>query len=321
MNRYLITGGAGFIGRAITQRLIEQGNFVRVFDNESRGSKNSIVLSKNIEFLHGDIRDPKKVTDACKDINTIIHLAFVNGTRFFYEKPNVVLEVGVKGMLNVLEGARIHKVKELFLASSSEVYQSPPLIPTPENIPLVIPDPQNPRYSYAAGKIVSELMSLHMGTKICKKVVIFRPHNVYGPNMGHEHVIPELITKIIDLKNLSRKSIRLTIQGDGNQSRAFIYIDDFIDGLSILLGKARDREIYNIGTTDEITIKKLISFLEKISKTKITIQQNLLPEGSTKRRCPDITKIKSLGFSPKIDIRLGLLKTYLWYQTNSISVA
>jgi len=316
MKRYLITGGAGFIGSAITNKLLQTNYSVRVVDNEFRGNKISIKKSPRVEFIKSDIRDVKKITEACKNIDAIIHLAYINGTKYFYENPDLVLEVGVKGMLSVLEGAKKNNVKELYLASSSEVYQTPSIIPTPETIPYSIPDPLNPRYSYAGGKIISEMMSLFIGEKIFEKVCIFRPHNVYGPNMGTEHVIPELIKKILLAKKTTLKNVTLPIQGDGTQTRSFIYIDDFVDAIMILLEKAKTKEIYNIGTPDEISINELISELEKIIDIKIQVIHEKAKSGATLRRCPDIAKIKKLGFRPKTQLFTGLQNTYLWYNKN-----
>lgn len=311
MKHYLVTGGSGFIGSAIVKRLAETENHIKVFDNEFRGSREK-VKSKNVEFIKGDIRDIKDVEKATKNIDSVIHLAYINGTKYFYEKPDLVLEVAVKGMINVLDASKKNKVKELFLASSSEVYQTPPIIPTPEDVPFSIPNPLNPRYSYGGGKIISELLSLYVGASFLKRVVIFRPHNVYGPKMGHEHVVPELLEKIIKLKKKS-KDITLPIQGNGESTRAFIYIDDFVDAVMLLLEKGKNHEIYNIGTDEEIEIFKLIETLSKVTETGIRIKQTPQPKGGTQRRCPDISKIKRLGFKPKTSLSEGLKKTYLWY--------
>ncbi len=310
MKRYLVTGGAGFIGSSIVKKLLDEKNIVRIFDNEFRGDRTNIDKNSNAEFVKGDIRDLDAVKKACKNIDTIIHLAYINGTKFFYEKPDLVLDVGVKGMINILEGARENSVKELFLASSSEVYQTPSQIPTPEDVAFSIPDPLNPRYSYAGGKIISELMTLHVGSTFLKKAVVIRPHNVYGPRMGYEHVIPELITKIIELK---KNEIVLPIQGDGESSRSFIYIDDFSDAVMLLLKKGKNKEIYNIGTEQEIKIKDLVEMLGDVAKKEIKIKQSDQPAGGTKRRCPDTSKLRKLGFKDKITLIDGLTRTFLWY--------
>ena len=106
----------------------------------------------------------------------------------------------MKGLLNVLDGCIKYKIKELYLASSSEVYQTPRKIPTSENEMLKVPDVYNPRYSYGTGKILTEVMGINYGRKFFKKLIIFRPHNVYGPDMGNEHVIPEFIKRMKNIK-------------------------------------------------------------------------------------------------------------------------
>lgn len=312
MKRYLVTGGTGFIGTALVKALIKNGDFVRVFDNDSRGNSHRLSdLATNIEIREGDIRDLQAVTDACESIDSIIHLAYINGTKFFYEKPELVLEIAVKGITNVIDAGKAHNVPELFLASSSEVYQSSPQTPTPENVPLSVPDAYNPRYSYGGGKIISELMTIHNGKKYFKRAVIFRPHNVYGPDMGAEHVIPELLQKIKEQQ--SNESISLPIQGTGEETRAFIYIDDFTRGLQLLLEKASHLETYNIGTTDEVSINVLVQTMANVLQKKIITLPETLRKGSTKRRCPDITKIEHLGFKQQVTLEEGIKKTTEWY--------
>ena len=182
---YLVTGGLGFIGSALVRRLVKVGHKVRVLDNQFRSSCTHLKdIEKKFEFIEGDIRDAEVVHRAMRGVDSVWHLAFINGTENFYSKPDLVLEVGVKGMVNVLDACIKEKVGELMLASSSEVYQTPSVVPTNEQVSLSIPDPLNPRYSYAAGKIISELMAINYGRKYLDRVVIFRPHNVYGPDMG-----------------------------------------------------------------------------------------------------------------------------------------
>lgn len=318
MKHYLVTGGTGFIGSALVKALVKDGKMVRILDNELRGTARRLKdIEGSFEFIKGDIRDPKVVEKACQDINTVIHLAYINGTEFFYTKPELVLEVGIKGMMNVLDACIKHNIDELFLASSSEVYQTPPIIPTPETVPLIIPDPLNPRYSYGGGKIISELLSLNYGRKFFKRVIILRPHNVYGPDMGWEHVIPQLTLRIkkITENNKNKGIIKLPIQGTGKETRAYIYIDDFTDGILKVLEKGKHLEIYNIGTMQEITIKKLAEDIGRCFNVGIKIVPGRLNEGSTLRRCPDITKIKRLGFKQKTSLKKGLQMTVEWYNT------
>src|SRR5580704_2287867 len=227
---YLVTGGTGFLGSALVRRLVNEGNRVRVFDNQSRGHVDRLKdVAGSIEYVSGDIREPAEVEKAVAGIDSVCHLAFVNGTEFFYSNPELVLEVGVKGIVNVLDACLRHGVPELVLLSSSEVYQDPPIIPTSESVALSIPDPTNPRWSYSAGKIISEMMAINYGRTRFSRVLICRPHNVYGPDMGWEHVIPQFVLRMHRLAS-NHEVIRLPIQGTGAQTRSFVFIDDFIDG-------------------------------------------------------------------------------------------
>lgn len=317
--KYLITGGTGFIGSALVKRLVKNGNFVRVLDNDSRGAKERLHgVANKIDFVKADIRDAKSVQEACKGMDSIIHLAYINGTEYFYRMPELVLDVGVKGMINVIDGCIKENVRELVLASSSEVYQTPKRIPTDEDVPLLIPDVMNPRYSYGGGKIISELMVINYGRKYFKRTLVFRPHNVYGPDMGWEHAIPQLALKMKDIcsKNKNKK-IDFPIQGTGNETRAFVFIDDFIDGLMLVLGKGENLGIYHIGTMEEISIKQVAAEIGKYFGKHVNIIPGKPAEGSAKRRCPDIEKLRKLGYNPKTPFKEGLGITAKWYDENS----
>src|SRR5262249_34367151 len=160
----LVTGGSGFIGSALVKALLRAGETVRVLDDNSRGALRRLrEVERDIEFVNGDIRDAATVDGAIRGIDEVHHLAFVNGTATLYSAPDLVRVGGVKGMVSVSDGGRRHGVKGLILASSWEVYQSPPHVPTDERVPLVVPDPLNPRLSYGAGKIISEMMVINHG--------------------------------------------------------------------------------------------------------------------------------------------------------------
>ena len=318
--RYLVTGGTGFIGAAITRRLLERGEKVRVLDNESRGHIRRLKdLKKDFEFIKGDIRNKHTVEKACQGIDVVIHLAFINGTEFFYSKPDLVLDVGVKGIINIIDSCIKNKVGNLVLASSSEVYQTPPIVPTPETVPMIIPDPLNPRYSYAGGKMISELLAINFGRKYFERVTIFRPHNVYGPDMGFEHVIPQFTLRMKALidKHPNQKIIDFPIQGTGKETRAFVYIDDFTDGLELVMDKGKHLEIYHIGTTEEISIRNLAKKIGQVLDKKIKVIPGELQKGGTPRRSPDISKLNKLGYSPKVSLDKGLIPTVDWYLKNS----
>ena len=302
---FLVTGGTGFIGSNISNLLVNQGHKVKIFDNNSRGSIQKIKdFKKKIKFIKGDVRNKQSLNKALKNTDAVIHLAYVNGTKYFYSKPVLVLDIAIKGILNVIEGCIKNKIKELYLASSSEVYQTPNKIPTDENETLKIPNIFNPRYSYGGGKILTELMGIHYGKKYFKKLVIFRPHNVYGPNMGHEHVIPQFINRFKSLKGKNFK-----IQGTGNEIRSFIYIKDFLNAFNLILNRGKHLGVYNIGTNEKIQIKNLAYKLSKILKKKIILKKTTIAKGGTKIRIPNIKKIKKLGFMPKFYLDKGLRAT------------
>ena len=301
---FLVTGGTGFIGSNICELLIKKNYNVKIIDNNFRGSISKIKgIKKNIKFIKGDIRDRKALDKALKNTDAVIHLAYVNGTKHFYSKPVLVLDVAVKGILNIIEGCIKYKIKELYLASSSEVYQTPNRVPTDEKESLKIPNIFNPRYSYGGGKILTELMGIHYGKKYFKKLIIFRPHNVYGNNMGNEHVVPEFINRFKKLKGKFFK-----IQGTGNEIRSFIYIEDFVDAFNLILNKGKHLNIYNIGTSQKIKIKELVKKLSKIFEKTIIIKKTPLLKGGTNIRIPDISKIKKLGFKYKFSLDKGLKK-------------
>lgn len=316
---YLVTGGTGFIGSALVRRLVKDGHRVRVFDNNIRGAISRLdEIKSDIEIVTADIRDMDAVITAGKGVDSIIHLAFINGTRFFYEKPELVLDIGVRGMLSVLDSCKKNGIRELILASSSEVYQTPPVVPTDETAPLSIPDPLNPRYSYGGGKLICELMAINYGRTNFDRVIIFRPHNIYGPDMGWEHVISEFVIRMKKLcERYSDDPLEFQIQGTGNETRAFCYIDDFIDGLMILLEKGDHLNIYHIGTEEERTILEVAQTISEYFKRAIKIKPGEKAKGGTTRRCPDTGKLQKLGYKPTWNFRDGVFKLAEWYVNQS----
>ena len=314
-NKVLVTGGSGFIGSALVKALLRGGVHVRVFDDNSRGQPRRLADIKNdIEFVAGDIRDAAAVEAACRDIDEVHHLAFVNGTEFFYKQPDLVLDVGVRGMLNVIDACRTHGIGKLVLASSSEVYQTPPKIPTDETAPLVVPDVYNPRYSYGAGKLISEVLAVNFGRKYFDRVLIFRPHNVYGPDMGAEHVIPQLALRLYALARRQPSGrLRFEIQGSGKETRSFCYIDDLIAGVMLMREKGEHLGIYHVGTTEEIDIAGLARRIVAHMKREAEIVPTALQRGGTVRRCPDISKLATLGYRPRVPLDQGLPPTLDWY--------
>jgi nucleoside-diphosphate-sugar epimerase len=313
--RILVNGGSGFIGSALVKALVHSGAKVRVLDDNSRGRARRLNdVANDIEFIAGDIRDAAAVQAAARGMDEVHHLAFVNGTEFFYSAPDLVLDVGVRGMINVIDACRKQNVGTLLLASSSEVYQTPPKIPTDESAPLVVPDVQNPRYSYGAGKLISEVMAINFGRKYFERVLIFRPHNVYGPDMGWEHVLPQFALRIQALgKSQPAGRLRLEIQGSGKETRSFCFIDDLIAGVMIMRNKGEHLGIYHVGTTEEIAIADLAQRIADHAGREIEFIVGQPASGSTMRRCPDISKLAKLGYKPRVPLAQGLRPTLDWY--------
>jgi nucleoside-diphosphate-sugar epimerase len=312
-SRILVTGGSGFIGAALVKALVRRGEAVRVLDNHSRGSPRRLrEVERDVELVQGDIRDPAAVDAAMDGIEEVHHLAFVNGTATFYSDPDLVLDVGVKGIVNVIDSCRRRGIGRLILASSSEVYQSAPRVPTDERVPLVIPDPLNPRLSYGAGKIISEMLAINHGRKHFERVLIFRPHNVYGPDMGFDHVIPQFAMRLKQAGNADG-AVPFPIQGSGEETRSFCHVDDLVAGVLVMRERGEHLGIYHIGTSEEVTIGELAHRMAAVAGREIVLEPSRVLEGSTPRRCPDISKLAALGYAPRVLLADGLPPTLKWY--------
>jgi nucleoside-diphosphate-sugar epimerase len=312
VSRHLITGGAGFIGSALAHRLVREGHQVTVLDRFSRGKKER--LPPEAVAVRGDVRDYQDVQRAVWDADVIWHLAYVQGTQTFYSDPKDVIDVALRGIMNVLRVCEARRGKELFLVSSSEVYQNPPagMFPTDETVPLSVPDVTNPRYSYGGGKIASELAVLAYAD-VLSRVVIVRPHNIYGPDMGYEHVIPEFAVRMMELVRSGGNEFK--IQGTGYETRSFCYIDDCVDGLMALLHRGENRNVYHLGNpAEEYCIDDLARRVADWFEREIKVIPGELPKGSPTRRLPDISKLGALGFKPNTPLSEGLAITLDWYQ-------
>lgn len=307
MSKVLVTGGTGFIGSHITRFLVKEGHSVRVLDDNSRGKESRISdISSEIELIEGDVSNLTLTESACKNIDTIIHLAFINGTSNFYNHPDKVLNVAIKGILSIASAISKWNIKNLILASSSEVYQFPKIFPTPENIEMVIPELSNPRYSYGLGKIVQEFYLYHAVHEL-NNLTIFRPHNIYGYDMGDLHVIPQIFAKAVRAKE---SGTTFMVEGTGTQTRSFCHIDDFIQGFSLMFNSPNGKQVFNIGTSEEISINDLggkIANIVGITAKPLHIE---MPAGGTSRRLPDISKLVALGFEQTVGLDQGLHDYY-----------
>lgn len=308
----LVTGGGGFIGSALCEFLLENEYEIKILDDFSRGKPRNIEHFKDkIQLVQCDIRNFEDVKNNVEDVDLFFHFAAVNGTKFFYEMPEKVIEVNVIGTINVLKALEGKKISRFIFSSSSEAYGYPKYFPTDEKHVLQIMDPTNPRFSYSGSKIMGELMVVNLAKKFGFDYTILRFHNIYGPKMGNEHVIPEFLRKVI-------LNEEFTVQGDGKQIRSFCHISDAVKG--IFLSATKDEginEIFNIGNDTPSTINQVIKTIEEVAGKKIEPKYN--PEssqlkGSTNKRQPDISKAKNLlGYNPVVDLKEGITDTFQWY--------
>jgi nucleoside-diphosphate-sugar epimerase len=320
MKKCLITGGAGFVGFHLAKSLLESKKSVYLFDNFTRGKQDDdykeLMKNDNVFLLNRDITDPSSFEDL-NNFDEVYHFAALNGTENFYNYPDKVIKVGVIGTINLLDWFKNQNKGILVFSSSSETYAGAEAllgknfpIPTPENIPLVISDPRNTRWSYGGSKILGEILMFSYMKKyeLADRIAIIRFHNIYGPRMGFEHVIPQFIERII------RRENPFQIFGS-NYTRAFCYVDDAVKSINCIVENSKSmNKIINIGKDDEeIKIIDLAKKLFKIENYEVPIIEKKSPEGSVLRRCPDISKLKDLGFTPTISLDSGLSKTYKWY--------
>lgn len=320
--RILVTGGSGFLGAALCMKLLRDGHIVTSFDDNSRNTNLFANDHKNLHAIVGDVRDENAVIQASRNCDSIFHLAFINGTENFYNNPKLVLDVGVRGMLSVLRAVECCNIQTFVLASSSEVYQSPVRIPTTEDERVLIPDVQNPRFSYSGGKLISELMTLNYLRGENVRELIFRPHNVFGPSMGFEHVIPQIMMKLCKATDRWKKcKATIQIQGEGNETRAFCFINDAIDQIAMIFENGNKGEIYHIGQEAEISISELVNDIGKILEIEIECLKGPLMPGGTTRRCPNISKVRSLGYEGVNNFQTGLRDTVIWYRDHLSSLA
>ena len=317
----LITGGAGFIGFHLAKHLISEGNEVDIADNFQRGKKdsdfNALLKQKNLRLIKLDVTEQDQFLRLGKNYEHVYHFAALNGTGNFYRIPDQVLKVGAVGTINVLEWfSRKNNKGKIIFSSSSETYGGllsllgeKFKIPTPEDVPLIVENPRNVRWSYGASKILGEVAFFSYAKTRNLKFAIVRYHNIYGPRMGYEHVIPQFAERIVKKENPFR------IYGS-EQTRAFCYVDDAVTATQLVMEEEKtNNDIVHIGRDDsEIKIIDIANELFNISGFHPKIKIEKEAEGTVKRRCPDITKLKKLGFRPKVNLKEGLKRTYEWYK-------
>ncbi|MBI5728787.1 MAG: GDP-mannose 4,6-dehydratase [Candidatus Magasanikbacteria bacterium] len=327
MKKILITGGAGFIGYHLAHHLLaDDGNELVLVDNLQRGKRDTDLLEllKNdrVSLIEADLTDHKFYQSLPDDFDRVYHLAAVNGTKWFYKMPQEVLRINVLSLIYILEWIRgLSKKPKLCFTSSNEAYagaleafnQLP--LPTPENVPLVISDTFNPRWTYAGTKLIGEQFVIFYAAAYQFPAVIVRPHNFYGPRAGYDHVLPEWSQRI------ARQEEPFVIYG-ADETRTFCYITDAVEAMQLLMDSDSTNgypvETVHIGNTDEITMSDLAKkMFAAAGWTPQKLEYKPSPPGSVKRRLADISKIKRLvGWVPSTSLTDGLKKTFEWYQAH-----
>lgn len=313
MSRLAVTGAGGFIGAHLTRALLAEGHEVVAIDNYIRGQASRLASAQGaIHRMTLDVRDKDALVEAIRGVACVFHLAAVNGTENFYTQPQLVLDVGVRGALAVSEACIEAGVPDLVVASSAEVYQTPRVVPTDETIEMVIPDSLNPRYSYGGSKLISELIAFNYCRDKLRKVQVFRPHNIYGPDMGWKHVVPQLIEKIV----AAGDGGSITLQGDGSETRAFCYVSDVVDGIVRMWRDGESMNVYHIGSMEEVAIRDLARITAEALGTRVDLIAGPAAAGATPRRCPDIGKMQAIGYAPSVSLVQGIERTVAWYRQN-----
>ncbi|MCA9756384.1 MAG: SDR family NAD(P)-dependent oxidoreductase [Candidatus Eisenbacteria bacterium] len=310
----LVTGGAGFIGGHIAERLLEEGNKVRILDNFSTGSR------KNVERLDGlardgyfevaecDLRDAQSVEDAMLDVTHVVHQAALPSVERSIQAPTTTHEVNTTGTLHVLESARRGDVQRVVFAGSSSVYGDQGELPKRESMR---PMPKSP---YALSKQMGEAYCSLYSELYGLETVTLRYFNVFGPRQNPDSqyaaVIP-LFTRAI------LRGDRPKVFGDGGQTRDFTFIANVVDAnLLALGGGGKAGSIYNVACGDRISLLELLSELQGIIGTKIEPEFHPARKGDVRDSQAGIEKaVEELGFKPRVGFREGLTQTVNWFQS------
>lgn len=306
--RILVTGGAGFVGSTIVDRLFAAGAAeVRVLDNFVRGSWNNLVHAKRragLAVVEGDIRDATTVDRLTAGTDYVFHQAALRVTRCV-EAPREAVEVLIDGTLNVLEAAVRHKVKKIVAASSASVYGNPSYLPIDEGHPF------NNRTLYGAGKIANEQMLRAYCQMFGLPYVALRYFNVYGPRMDMEGVYTEVMIRWLDAIEAGRPPL---IFGDGSQSMDFVFIEDVARANLLALESEVSDQAVNVGTGRSTTLSELCAVLLSLTGSK------LKPEHREARKMGDAAVRRAaierardmLGFEAKVGLEDGLRELIAW---------
>jgi UDP-glucose 4-epimerase len=308
---YLVTGGAGFIGSSLVDRLLALGHTVTAFDNFSTGLDRFVVKAQqnpNYRLARGDLLDEGAIQAAAKDADFIFHLAANADVRFGTEHPRKDLEQNTIATFNVLEAARLNGVKGLAFSSTGSVYGEATVIPTPEDAPFPIQTSL-----YAASKLAGEGMLAAYSEGFGLKTYIFRFVSILGPRYTHGHVYDFY-------RKLSADPSQLTVLGDGRQKKSYLHIDDCISAMLTVVEKAQDKvNVFNLGTDEYCEIANSIRWICE----EMGVKPNLSYTGGERGWIGDnpfiyldTRKVRALGWKPEFTIEQGVRGTLNWLKAN-----
>src|SRR5215471_5879603 len=318
----LITGGAGFIGSHLAERLLNRGDQVRVVDNLSTGSSQNIKHLKTVqgfECFLDTVTNQRLMAELIDEADIIYHLAAAVGVRLIVESPTQAMETNIRGTEVVLELAA-KKKKRVLVASTSEVYGKRSHVPFREDDDLVLGPPDKGRWSYACSKLIDEFLAVAYWKEKGLPTVIVRLFNVVGPRQTGRYgmVIPCLVKQALE-------GIDMTVYGDGSQSRCFAHVNDAVGALIALAESPEaNGDVYNIGSTEEISILNLAHKIKTMAASDSRIV--LVPYAKAykdgfedmMRRVPDLSKISNaIGYRPSMNLDQVLLSTIKYHVEQS----
>jgi len=303
----VITGGSGFVGSYLCERLINDGHNLTVVDNLLTGSTENIsdlMDNDNFSFIEHDVQNHIEIENK---VDYVLHFASAASPKAYTEHPVNTLKAGSIGTLNTLGLAKKHNSQYL-LASTSEVYGDPLISPQNEEYWGNV-NPNGERSMYDEAKRFAEAAVATYSRSYDIKAKIVRIFNTYGPRMqlNDGRVVTNFIFQALQDNNI-------TIYGDGSQTRSFSYVEDTVDGI-ISLMQSNEYDVFNIGNPNEITVLELAQKIIELTNSKSEIVFKSLPSDDPKQRKPDISKAKSkLGWEPKVNLEDGLIKTIDWVE-------
>ena len=303
----VITGGSGFVGSYLCEKLINDGHKIIVIDNLLTGSTeniNNLLNNENFSFIEHDVQDHIEIEDK---VDYVLHFASAASPKAYTEHPVNTLKAGSVGTINTLGLAKKHSA-EYLLASTSEVYGDPLISPQNEEYWGNV-NPNGERSMYDEAKRFAEAAVATYSRSYGLKTKIVRIFNTYGPRMqlNDGRVVTNFIVQALRNENI-------TIYGDGTQTRSFSYVEDTVAGI-ISLMNSTEYDVFNIGNPNEMTVGKLAEKIIELTDSTSEIKYLELPNDDPKQRKPDITKAKTkLNWEPKVNLDEGLSKTIKWVE-------